>query len=128
MLVRIFTNAHPKPSPLNHATERAFLVECRKFANFFKNNRGPLNDDIVCKDFLSRHFKPKLPEWKKWHDHINRQLMHLSYARLDNTTPWDGSANAPLYAEFTSKWADFLLCVDPLYRAEFDRQLKSRGL
>jgi hypothetical protein len=128
MLVDIFTSTHPKPYPLNHATERAFLVECRKFANFFKNNRGPLNEDAISKDFVSKRFKARLPEWKIWHDHLNRQLLHLSYARVENTTSWTGSANAPLYAEFSSTWAAFLPCIDPLYSAEFANQLRSRGL
>jgi hypothetical protein len=127
MLVRLMDNPHPKPSPLNHATERAFLVECRKFANFFRNNRGPRKEDAISKDFVSQHFKPKLPVWKKWHEHINRQLMHLSYARVENTEDWDGSANAPIYVEFQDTWAKFLPCIDPKYKTEFDKQLKIRG-
>ena len=128
MLVKLIDNPHPKPSPLNHATERAFLVECRKFANFFKNNRGPHNEDAVSKDFVNKHFKPKLSVWKKWHDHINRQLMHLSYARVENTESWDGSATAPIYAEMKDTWAKFLPCIDPRYKTEFDAQLKSQGI
>ena len=83
---------------------------------------------MISKEFVNRRFKPKLPEWKQWRDHMNRQLMHLSYGRVDNTVSWNGSANAPLLKEFTRVWADFLLCLNPLYTSEFQTQLKSRGM
>ena len=38
-LVEIFTTPEHRPPPLNHAVERAFLVECRNFANFFPKLR-----------------------------------------------------------------------------------------
>ena len=128
MLVRLIDNPHPQPFPLNHATERAFLVECRKFANFFGNIRGRRNEDAVSRDFVGdTHFKPKLPVWNKWHEHINRQLMHLSYGRVENTESWDGSANDPIYREMLDTWDKFLPCVDAKYKTEFDTQLKNRG-
>jgi hypothetical protein len=111
-LVEIFTTPERRPSPLNHAVERAFLVECRKFANFFQNKRGPMKDplqqDAIAKDFVGKRFRPELHVWKKWEDHINRQLMHLSYGRVDNTDSWDGSANKPIFEELCVVWDEFL--------------------
>jgi len=123
-LVEIFTTPEHRPSPLNHAVERAFLVECRKFANFFQNKRGPMKDplqhDARAKDFVGKGFRPELHAWKKWEDHINRQLMHLSYGRVDNTDSWDGSANKPIFEELCVVWDEFLQCLDPKCRPEFD--------
>jgi len=123
-LVEIYTAPDNRPPPLNHAVERAFLVESRKFAHFFRNNRGPLQEDAVSKDFVdvNRRFKAKLPVWKNWQDHINVHLMHLSYQRTDNTTPWTGKANEPIFEELCEKWNEFLQHVDPKFEAEFKRQ------
>jgi len=123
-LVEIYTTPEHRPAPLNHAVERAFLVECRKFANFFQNNRGPMKDplqrDAVAKDYVGKRFRPKLDVWEKWHHHMNRQLMHLSFGRVDNTEPWDGRANQPIFEELCTAWNEFLACVDPKFQAEFD--------
>lgn len=123
-LVEIFKAPEHRPHPLNHAVERAFLVECRKFADFSQNKRGPMRDpsqqDAIAKDFVSKRFRPTLDMWKKWQDHINRQLMHLSYGRVDDTELWDGSANQPIFGDLCVVWDEFLRCVDPKFRPEFD--------
>src|SRR5712692_7198023 len=98
----------PISPPMNHFVQHAFLVECRKFADFFSNNRGPDGNDVVSKDFQPKRFKPRLPEWKKWRDHMNQQLMHLSLNRVKNKIAWDGSANASLLREFRNVWNEFL--------------------
>ena len=125
-LVEIYTTPERRPPPLNHAVERAFLVECRKFWNFFTNRRGPMTDplekDAVSKDYVTKRFKPKLKEWDKWHDHINVHLMHLSYSRVDNKIPWTGEANQPIFDEMLGTWDDFIGCVDLKYAAEFQKQ------
>ena len=129
MLVRAGEmTGQPSASPVNHFIQHAFLVECRKFANFFKNNPGPLREDMVATEFVIRRLKAPLPVWGQWHRHMNRQLMHLSYRRIENKTPWDGSANAPLLKELTDTWEQFLTCLSPLYEAEFLGQLRSRGM
>jgi hypothetical protein len=129
MLVRAgVMTGQPSASPVNHFIQHAFLVECRKFANFFKNNPGPLREDMVAKAFVIRRFKAPLPVWGQWRRHMNQQLMHLSYRRVENKTPWDGSANAPLLNELTDTWEQFLTCLSPLYEAEFRGQLRSRGM
>jgi hypothetical protein len=128
MLVAIVTTLEPKPYPLNHCAERAFLVECRKFANFFTNQSGSKRNDMVAKTFVRQPFAPTLPIWDSWDDHINEHLMHLSYARVDNKTPWDGSANEPICNELMAIWPEFLNRLKPLYEPEFQKQLRSRGL
>src|SRR5207247_9547677 len=77
-LVEIFTTPEHRPPPLNHAVERAFLVECRNFANFFQNKRGPMKDpsqqDAIAKAFVSKRFGPKLDVWRTCQEHQQRQL------------------------------------------------------
>jgi hypothetical protein len=115
-------------SPLNHATQHSFLVECRKRAAFLKNNRGPKHSDAVACDYTRRTTKtPKLSEWKNWGRHMDQQLMHDSYHRVDNKTSWDGSANAALLAEFKAAWAEFLSEVAEPYATEFQNQLRTRS-
>lgn len=126
-LVEIHTTPVDKPAPLNHAVERAFLVECRKFWNFFTNKRGPMTDplqkDAVSMDYVTaKRFKPSLKEWNKWHSHINVHLMHLSYNRVQNKVPWTGTANQPIFEEMLATWSEFLGCVDSKYAGEFQKQ------
>jgi hypothetical protein len=119
----------PYKFPLNHFIQHAFLVECRKFADFFRNKRGFRGVDIIANDFVvTPPFEPELPVWDAWADHMNRQLMHLSYDRVGNTKSWDGNANKPLFAEFTSVWNEFLKSLDARHVDEFKHQLKMQGV
>src|SRR5205823_4357576 len=127
----------PLAHPFNHFAERTFLVEGRKFANFFRNKRGPLGTDMLSKNFVTiklladgskKRFKPKLDVWDDWHEHLNCHLLHLSEGRVDNTVPWDGSANAPILTELKGVWAKFLTFLNPLYEKEFEKHLRTRGL
>jgi hypothetical protein len=63
MLIAVFTTSERKPYPLNHSIERAFLVECRKFANFFRNKSGPKRRDMIANTFTRQRFEPELPVW-----------------------------------------------------------------
>jgi hypothetical protein len=117
----------PHPFPINHFIQHAFLVEYRKFADFFKNHRGRHSRGMVFAEFVCKRFRPRLPVWDKWDQHINQQLMHLSYARVANQSRWDGSANPALLAEFKTAWAEFITCLNPIYEDEFNLRLRERG-
>jgi hypothetical protein len=116
--------------PFNHFAERTFLVECRKFSDFFKNStsrRG--KNDAVAMHFTTRKLKLRLPTWKDWRDHINEHLMHLSYARVDNEVPWDGHDVHPkLLREFREAWQRFRDALAPRFAPELDAQLAARGM
>ena len=116
----------PTP-PINTHVQYSFLVECRKFAAFFWNNRGRKRNDIVSKDYLTTKLSIKLPVWKAWHEHMNVHLLHLSYDRLNSTIQWDGhTVNADLLAEFQQAWKLFLSKVEEPYKSEFERQIQVR--
>ena len=121
----IIQSAHEPP--VNTHVQYSFLVECRKFAGFFRNNRGPKRRDIVSKDYLNAKLRVKLPVWRGWHDHMNVHLMHLSYDRLNSKTQWDGhTVNDQLLDEFQRAWKLFLANVQDPYLSEFHRQIAAR--
>jgi len=113
--------------PINTHVQYSFLVECRKFAAFFRNNRGPKGTDIASSDYLKAKLRFKLPVWKAWHDHMNVHLLHLSYDRLSSKIQWTGhTVNADLLDEFQRAWKLFLAKVEEPYKSEFERQIAAR--
>jgi hypothetical protein len=116
----------PQP-PISTHVQYSFLVECRKFAGFFRNNRGPKGTDIVSKDYVNMK-RVKLPVWNEWHDHMNQHLMHLSYCRLYSKTQWNGhTVNAVLLDEFRRAWKLFLAEVEEPFRSEFETHVAARA-
>ena len=109
--------------PINTHVQYSFLVECRKFAGFFLNS-GTSSREIKSRDYLNRTMRLKLPVWRKWHDHMNVHLMHLSYDRIHSQTEWDGRiVNAQLLSEFRNAWKLFLPNVAEQYKSEFEKQI-----
>jgi len=114
--------------PIKTHVQYSFLVECRKFAAFFGNKRGPKGADIASKDYLKAKLRFNLPVWKAWHDHMNVHLMHLSYDRLSSITQWTGhTVNADLLAEFQKAWKLFLAKIEDPYKSEFEIQIEARS-
>src|SRR5882762_10084954 len=110
--------------PINTHIQYSFLVGCRKFADFFLNNRGGHGDGIIAKDFLGTKFGFKFSVWKKWLKHMNTHLFHLSRARVESTTQWTGQEiNQQLLDEFMSAWKKFRPLVHEPFRSEFERQI-----
>ena len=115
-------------SPINHHIQHAFLLECRKFYDFFMNNRGDRSRDIVAKDYLSKKLKVNVPTWRQWRDHMSAQLIHLSYLRVDNTVAWAGySVNDQLLREFMCVWSRFLESLDNRFRAQFKAEFTNQS-
>lgn len=114
--------SEPHKNPINHFIQHAFLVECRKFGDFFHNHRG--QGDMVSKNYVGgTRFKPKLHKWDEWGDHMDKHLMHLSYLRVTNDRPWKGDVNRIFLAEFQKAWNEFIGKLNPDYEAEFKKQL-----
>lgn len=122
----IYSTGH-KP-PVNTHVQYSFLVGCRKFADFFKNNRGLKRQGIPCKAFATKKISIRLPVWDKWHEHMNVHLFHLSYDRTTSKTQWDGrGVNESLLKEFMSAWKTFLAQLDEPYKSEFLKEIADRS-
>lgn len=80
------------PPPLNSHVAYSFVLQSRKFADFFLRPRGLRHrEDILASDYVGDAVRFDLPEWRKWLDHMNCHMFHLSYRRLDDAWgPWDG--------------------------------------
>jgi hypothetical protein len=109
------------PSPCNHYAERTFLVHCRVFAGFFSDGKD--SRDMYARDFVDTMPQVAHPEWDRWHDHIDKHLMHLTKARVINKVPWTGAPNKIFLAEFRQIWKDFYAALKPSLKPIFDREL-----
>ena len=114
----------PLKPPLNTHVQHAFLMNCRKMAAFFLNRRD--DDDILSKEFLPTKVGFKLDEWENWGAAMNRQLLHLSYRRIDAAKPWDGKPNKLLLAEFQRAWKKFLFHLEDPYRPQFEIEISAK--
>ena len=88
------------PPPLNSHVLYSFLLQYRKFADFFGNKRKRIGRkkgdvDLLAKDFTNRKIRFDLQEWRKWEDHMNTHLFHLNKLRTRNTRPWTGHTEVP---------------------------------
>ena len=66
--------------PVNTHVQHAFLLGCRKLADFFRKSSN--GTDIVAADFLRKKEQYPLPVWNKWGIPMNKQLAHLTYGRV----------------------------------------------
>src|SRR5271170_4740318 len=72
----------PKP-PLNSHVQYSFILQYRKFADFFANKRKKIgrrkgDKDLLARDFVNRKLRFDLREWRKWEDHMNTHIFHLN--------------------------------------------------
>ena len=115
-------------APINTHVQYSFLVECRKFSGFFSNSGKPHPEDILAKHFLQKKVRFKFPAWKKWEDHMNAHLFHLSYQRVKNTRAWTGfTANQEFLEEFKTAWKQFLEKLEEPYKPEFEAHIVERS-
>lgn len=58
---------------------------------------------------------------------MDKQLAHLTYARVTKPTPWDGyKDNKLLLDEFQSAWKKFLAKLEDPYKTGFDEEIAKR--
>jgi hypothetical protein len=123
----------PKP-PLNSHVQYSFILQYRKFADFFSNVRRNTTHrkgdiDIIAADFAGRKIRFKLPEWNKWARHLNAHLFHLNYLRTRNTRPWMGyTENPKMLEEIRSAWKLFLEKMPELYLGRFNEEIAKKLL
>ena len=107
---------------INSHVQHIFLMNCRTLAYFFTNGGRP--DDIKSEDFLTGEMTFTLPTWEDWRDQMDKHLMHLTYARVDNTRPWSGGVdNQKILQEMQSTWALFLSKIEEPFKSEFDKEI-----
>jgi len=111
--------------PLNTHIQHAFLLNCRKLADFF-TCKSKNKMDIILSHFLHGEKGFDLPVWEDWGKPMNKQLAHLSYERVTNPEKWDGQANKLLLEEFKGKWKLFRSKLPEPYRSEFEKQIRER--
>ena len=111
--------------PVNTHIQHAFLLNCRKLADFLQ--RPPKGDDIAVEHFLGKKESFGLPVWNRWGKPMDKQLAHLTYARVTKPTPWDGyKDNKLLLDEFQSAWKKFLAKLEDPYKTGFDEEIAKR--
>lgn len=118
----------PLPPPINTHVQDAFLLSCRKMADFFlwkPTTRYPEPDkhDIVASDFTASPQAYTLPIWDSWATAIDKQLAHITWKRDKG---WDGSKNKPFMEELRAAWKLFLANLDPKFQTRFGEELAKR--
>jgi hypothetical protein len=82
--------------------------------------------DILACDYVGDGVSFDLSEWKKWLDHMNCHMFHLSYRRLDDGwSAWDGSEHPVVLKQFQTAWREFLSCP-PRFNDEFQKQIDDK--
>jgi hypothetical protein len=118
----------PKP-PLNSHVQYSFILQYRKFADFFANKRKRIgrkkgDTDLLARDFVSRKLRYDLREWRKWEDHMNTHIFHLNTFRTRNSRPWTGyKENLQMLTEFRAAWKLFFDGLPDPLRKEFREEI-----
>jgi hypothetical protein len=79
---------------------------------------------MYARHFVNNPSSPQLTAWKKWHDHMNQHLMHLTIARVTNRRPWTGADNASILKGFQKTWREFYAEITPGLKPIFDAELR----
>jgi len=131
----VWTATHVDPASGHEDIERShfsfsFLVRQRSLAGFLLNKRykekhrkGDI--DILAKDYIGSKVRFKLPEWRKWDDHMNAHFFHLGYLRTRNSRSWDGYPEIKrMYRQFTAEWKRFCDGLKEPYLSELKVQVE----
>jgi hypothetical protein len=113
--------------PDNTHVQDAYLLSCRKMANFFAEQRA--KHDVIAYDYVPRSaIQFTLSEWIKWGEAADTHVAHISYTRTKNMISWDGTGNEPLLNDFRRAWRKFLSAIDDnRLKAEFARRIAERA-
>jgi hypothetical protein len=113
--------------PCNTHIQDAFLLGCRKLADFFLS-QGKTGDEVRARDYFGERATPRfrLSEWSTWKDAMDKQLAHVTYSRIVKPKSWDGTRNEVLLNEFRRAWDNFRTGLEDSWRGEFDRAIDER--
>lgn len=112
--------------PVNTHLSHAFLLNCRKMADFFSNRRSNEND-VVADDYVSG-FSASLPECDRWRSPPNKQLPHITYTRATNPREIPRQANVDMYSELKKAWKDFRKPgrLSKAFAAKFEQEITDK--
>ncbi len=105
------------PSSSNHANSRT--------SSCASESRQGKRDILAC-DYVGKKVRFKLPEWSKWREHMDYHIFHLSYRRLDNSSPWFGAEHPVVLQEFQAAWKVFLSHLPSRLATEFEEQIAQK--
>jgi hypothetical protein len=108
--------------PVNTHISHAFYLNCRKLADFFQNRNG---DCVAAQHYVATH-KADLPVSELWRCAINKQLVHVTYARNDTSRDITTDVQKALYKELQDKWREFRNGLPEPYAAEFTNTVAER--
>ena len=97
-------------------------------ADFLLDEYPRSKDDVLALDYLPLGASKSwgLPKWdREWRDDMNKQLTHITYARVLAPHSWDHRVWVPkLRTEFVDTWKDFRLAItNSDFQDEFTRQI-----
>jgi hypothetical protein len=109
-----------------------FLVNCRKFADFFSTDPN-YHGDVRAAHFCSTDPLPKvrLPHHRQWRNAINQNLAHISYDRVRRPIVIYNGGNTTvvlLFDELRNAFRLFLKHVDNEHRDAFQAKLQERSI
>jgi hypothetical protein len=119
--------------PINTHLQHAFLVNCRKMYEFllYSPSTNPKYDDIRAAHYLGRVETFDLSNWALWHESMNKQLLHVTFARVERPKQWEGyNENKLFLEEFMKAWTAFRghlkgTVYEPQFESEIREKLKS---
>jgi hypothetical protein len=114
--------------PVNTHVGHAFYLNCRKMADFLQNKKSGQNDDVLAEHYLPG-FKPCLPVYDRLRVTLNKQLTHVTYARISDPHDIQRAECKQMEVEIRSEWRRFLLKLKKMnqgFADEFERNLTER--
>src|SRR5450759_1975393 len=115
--------------PVNTHVAHAFLVNCRKMYEFFiyKSSTKADQNDIRAAHFLTRSVAFDLSNLALWHDAMNKQLMHVAFARVEKPKEWEGHDENKLFlAEFMKAWKRLRRNLEEPYKSRFESEIAEK--
>ena len=115
--------------PVNTHIGHAFLVNCRKMYEFFIRKGSTMSgqEDIRAAHFLKREVAFDLSNWALWHNAMNKQLMHITFARVDKPKKWEGHNESKLFLdEFKNAWKEFRRNLEEPYKSRFENEITEK--
>ena len=112
-------------APVNTHLFHAFLLNCRKIADFF--DKRSKEDDVIADDYVPG-FTVKLPNCALWRDPVNKQLTHITYTRWAKPKEITTQANIDMYNEFKKAWKDFQRGLLNPFAKKFEQEITNKLL
>jgi hypothetical protein len=68
-----------------------------------------------------------LSNWVLWHEAMNKQLLHVTFNRVERPQKWNGHDENKLFlAEFQGAWKKLLNDLEDVYKPKFEREIVAK--